>query len=60
VGALIELLSVPQAPSSGSVVASDLETVGVDRGSVPIDEVLAFRREHTQNTELMREQSESL
>jgi hypothetical protein len=45
VGALTELLSVPQAPSSGHVVASDLETVGVDLGSVPIDEVLAFRRD---------------
>jgi hypothetical protein len=46
VGALAELLSVAQAPSSGHVVASDLETVGVDLGPVPIDEVLTFRREH--------------
>lgn len=34
------------APSSGHVVATDLETVGVDLGSVPIDEVLAFRPEN--------------
>jgi hypothetical protein len=46
VGALAELLSVPQVPSNGHVVASDLETVGVDLGSVPIDEVLAFRRDN--------------
>ena len=45
IGALNEVLSVPSVPSSGNVVASDLETVGVDLGSVPIDEVLAFRRE---------------
>ena len=46
VGALTELLSVPSAPSSGNVVASDLETVSVDLGPVPIDEVLALRREN--------------
>ena len=46
IGALNEVLSVPSAPSSGNVVASDLETVGVDLGAVPIDEVLAFRREN--------------
>jgi hypothetical protein len=46
IGALTEVLSVPSAPSSGHVVATDLETVGVDLGSVPMDEVLAFRREN--------------
>lgn len=46
IGALTELLSVSPAPSSGHVVASDLETVSVDLGPVPIDEVLAFRRGH--------------
>jgi hypothetical protein len=46
IGALTEVLSVSPAPSSGHVVASDLETVGVDLGPVPLDEVLAFRREH--------------
>jgi hypothetical protein len=46
IGALTEVLSVSPGPSSGHVVTSDLETVGVDLGSVPIDEVLAFRREN--------------
>jgi hypothetical protein len=46
IGALTEILSVSSIPSSGHVVASDLETVGVDLGAVPIDEVLAFRREN--------------
>jgi hypothetical protein len=46
IGALTEVLSVSPAPSSGHVVASDLETVGVDLGPIPIDEVLAFRREN--------------
>jgi hypothetical protein len=46
IGALTEVLSVSPAASSGNVVSSDLETVGVDLGSVPIDEVLAFRREN--------------
>lgn len=46
VGALKELLSLPNTPSAGHVVASDLKFVGVDLGAVPIDEVLSFRREH--------------
>jgi len=46
IGALTELLSIGQAPSTGRVVASDLEAVGVDLGSVPFDEVLDFRRQH--------------
>lgn len=46
IGALKELLSLPNTPSAGHVVASDLEFVGVDLGPVPIDEVLGFRREH--------------
>jgi hypothetical protein len=44
--ALTELLSQPSAPSAGHVVASDLSTVGVDLGAVPLDEVLAFRSAH--------------
>jgi len=44
--ALKELLSLPDTPSAGNVVASDLKFVGVDLGAVPIDEVLSFRREH--------------
>jgi hypothetical protein len=33
-------------PSAGHVVARDLETVGVDLGPVPLDEVLEFRAAH--------------
>lgn len=46
VDALKELLSLPTSPSSGHVVASDLKVVGVDLGSVPVDEVLSYRRDH--------------
>lgn len=44
--ALQELLNLPETPSAGHVIASDLEVVSVDLGAVPIDDVLAFRREH--------------
>jgi hypothetical protein len=44
--ALTELLSLPNLPSAGHVVALDLATVGVDLSAVPIDEVLDFRAEH--------------
>jgi hypothetical protein len=43
VTALTELLSLPDAPSTGSVVSFDMATVGVDFAPVPIDEVLDFR-----------------
>ena len=46
VRALTELLSLPDAPSTGSVVTFDMATVGVDLAPVPIDEVLDFRRQH--------------
>jgi hypothetical protein len=49
VGALSELLnSIGASPevSMGEVVKFDFDEVGVDLGPVPIDEVLAFRREH--------------
>jgi len=46
VDALKELLSLPHIPSAGHVVAADLKVVGVDLASVPVDEVLSFRREH--------------
>lgn len=46
VDALKELLSLPETPSAGHVVAADLKLVGVDLGPVPIDEVLSFRRQH--------------
>jgi hypothetical protein len=46
IGALSELLSKNVMPSTGSVIAFDLQTVGVDLGSVPIDEILDFRKEN--------------
>ncbi len=48
VGTLTKLLSLPSAPSAGSVVSFDMATVGVDLGPIPIDEVLDFRRQHLQ------------
>ena len=46
VEALAEVLSLPSVPSAGNVVATDLETVGVDLSHVPLDEVLSYRTEH--------------
>jgi len=46
VEALSELLSLQNKPSSGSVIQFDLNTVTVDLGSIPIDEVLGFRKEN--------------
>lgn len=46
VTALGELLKLPGPTSTGSVVSLDLETVSVDLGAVPIDEVLAFRKQY--------------
>lgn len=46
VGALSNLLSIPDSPSAGHVVAKDLETVAVDLRLVPMDEILSFRKEN--------------
>ena len=46
VGALSELLSIPTTPSSGNIISFDLNVVSVDLGSIPIDEVLSFRKEN--------------
>jgi hypothetical protein len=46
VQALKELLALPNQPSSGDVVASDLLTVGVDLSAVPIDEILDYRQQN--------------
>ena len=46
VAALSEILSSPKAPTASDVVSFDMATVGVDLGSVPIEEILAFRKEH--------------
>jgi hypothetical protein len=44
--ALGQFLELPAMPSAGHVVARDLETVSVDLGPVPLDEVLDFRAAH--------------
>jgi len=44
--ALSEMLSLPRTASTGHVISSDLETVAVDLGSVPISEVLSFRKDY--------------
>lgn len=46
VRALSEILSLKHEPSTGSVVEFDLNTVTVDLGAIPIDEVLSFRQEN--------------
>ena len=46
VQALHDLLALKASSSTGHVVAFDLNTVSVDLGAVPIDEVLDFRREN--------------
>jgi hypothetical protein len=43
--ALREILSVPLAPSNGHVVKYDSQAVGIDAKSVPLDEILGFRRQ---------------
>ena len=46
VRALSELLSLKIEPSSGNVIEFDLNTVTVDLGAVPFDEVLDFRKQN--------------
>ena len=46
VSALAEMLAQKVLPSTGSVIAFDMATVTVDFGSIPIDEVLSFRKEN--------------
>jgi hypothetical protein len=46
VGALCEMLAVVPPVSSAGVVSFDLEAVGPDLSSVPLDEVLDFRRDN--------------
>jgi hypothetical protein len=46
VGSLMELLDMPRMASAGHVVAFDLQSVSVDLTSVPLDEVLSFRKDH--------------
>ena len=44
--ALIGSLDLPGLPTAGHVVALDLEQVTLDLTSIPLDEVLDFRRQH--------------
>lgn len=46
VHALTEILTVKTDPSVGAVVEFDLNTVTVDLGAIPIDEVLDFRKQN--------------
>ena len=46
VDALVELLDLPDMASAGRVVSTDLQTVGVDLSTVPLDEVLGFRSQY--------------
>ncbi|HXG26527.1 MAG TPA: hypothetical protein VNL94_06720 [Candidatus Binatia bacterium] len=43
---MVETLGLPTAPSAGHVVTLDLEAVGVDLSTVPLDEVIGFRDQH--------------
>lgn len=55
VDALTELLDGPKLASAGRVVAFDLQSVSVDLTSVPLDEVLSFRRErHVEHRRYVR------
>jgi hypothetical protein len=46
VAALGEVLALETAPDESAVISADLNTVGVDLGTVPIDEVLDFREQN--------------
>jgi hypothetical protein len=46
--ALSELLGAKTNPSEGGVIEFDLNTVTVDLGPIPFDEVLAFRQQNLQ------------
>jgi hypothetical protein len=57
VSALAELLSQRVMPSAEHVISLDMQAVGVDLGSVPIDEILSYRAE---NRELYRKYARQL
>ncbi len=40
---LVRVLSLPASPSAGHLVTLDLEAVGLDLASVPLDDILEFR-----------------
>jgi hypothetical protein len=43
---LVRTLSLPNMPTFGHIVALDLETVSLNLATVPLDEVLSFRKQH--------------
>jgi len=43
---LVRVLSLPASPSAGHLVTLDLEAVGLDLASVPLDDILEFREHH--------------
>jgi hypothetical protein len=45
-GALRDLLKIPELPTAAQVVNFDLARVGVDVSGVPIEQILAFRQRH--------------
>ena len=45
---LVRVVSLPTSPSAGHVVTLDQETVGLDLGAVPLDDILEFREHHGQ------------
>ncbi len=46
VDGLTRTLSLPSMPSAGNIITVDLQTVGLDLTTVPLDEVLDFRKRH--------------
>lgn len=44
--ALLDALDRPAMPTAGQVIVADLEQVTLDLSTVPLDEVLDFRRQH--------------
>jgi hypothetical protein len=54
VDALRELLDVRMAPSNGHVVTMDMQSVGIDMSSIPIEEVLKYRTENYEAYRLYR------
>jgi len=44
--ALLDTLDLPALPTAGHVVSLDIEQVTLDLATIPLDEVLDFRRQH--------------
>jgi len=46
IASLTELLNIPNAPSAGKVIEFDLQSVSADLSTIPLDEVLDFRKQN--------------